>query len=377
MHKALLPAGLHDALAPEAAFEAEMTARMMGVFAAHGYECVRPPLVEFEESLLAGPGGAVAGRMFRLMDPDTQRMMGVRPDITPQIARIATTRLANQPRPLRLSYAGPVLTVKGSELRPEREVTQVGVELIGSDALTADAEVISVTAEVLAAIGIAEASFDLTMPQLVPMVCAGLGLDAELTTQVRAELDRKDAGALVALPGVGPEQSATLGEMLRAAGPAAKTLAALGELQLPPAAAELVRDLGVVVGHVHRLAPGVRVTVDPVECRGAAYQTGISFTIFAKGATGELGRGGRYPLDGETATGATLFVSTLLRSAPPPPVREAVFLPFETPANAGDRLRAEGWCTVRGLTADGDAKAAALAAGCSHLLKNGKAERLA
>ena len=322
-HKALLPSGLRDALAPEAAFEAELTARMLGVIASHGYDCVRPPLMEFEEGLLAGPGAAVAGRMFRLMDPETQRMMGLRPDITPQIARIAITRLSSQPRPLRLSYSGPVLTVKGTELRPEREVIQVGVELIGSAALTADAEVISVCAEALAKIGIAELSFDICVPQLVPLVCAALGLDEERTAQARSALDRKDAGALSELPGVTPEQSETLGELLRAAGPAAKTLAALGGLQLPPAAADLVRDLGVIVGHVHNLAPGIRVTVDPVEFRGAAYQTGISFTIFAKGAKEELGRGGRYPLDGETATGATLFVNTLLRAASPPPARDS------------------------------------------------------
>ena len=105
----------------------------MEVFAAHGYQRVKPPLLEFEDSLLAGSGAAVAEQTFRLMDPDSQRMMGLRADTTPQVARIATTRLASAPRPLRLSYAGQCLRVRGTQLAPDRQVAQAGIELIGCD----------------------------------------------------------------------------------------------------------------------------------------------------------------------------------------------------------------------------------------------------
>ena len=96
---ALLPAGLRDLLPPEAETEASAVEALMDVFAAHGYQRVKPPLLEFEDSLLAGSGAAVADQTFRLMDPDSQRMMGLRADTTPQVARIATTRLAGAPRP--------------------------------------------------------------------------------------------------------------------------------------------------------------------------------------------------------------------------------------------------------------------------------------
>ena len=122
--KALLPAGLRDILAPDAAFEAAVVERVMACFAAHGYERVKPPLIEFEDGLLAGPGAALASETFRLMDPVSQRMMGVRADMTLQVARIAASRLKNLPRPLRLSYAGQVLRVTGSQLRPERQFGQ-------------------------------------------------------------------------------------------------------------------------------------------------------------------------------------------------------------------------------------------------------------
>src|SRR5271170_1381892 len=133
LNPALLPAGLRDLLPPDAETEAASVEALMAAFAAHGYQRVKPPLLEFEDSLLAGTGAATAEQTFRLMDPDTRRMMGLRADITPQIARIATTRLIGAPRPLRLSYAGQCLRVHGSQLAPDRQVAQAGIELIGHD----------------------------------------------------------------------------------------------------------------------------------------------------------------------------------------------------------------------------------------------------
>src|SRR5690625_1513169 len=95
---ALLPAGLQDGLPPEAAREAEVIERLIAVLSGYGYDRVKPPLLEFEDSLLLGPGEQVANQTFRLMDPVSQRMMGLRADITPQVARIATTRLRSEER---------------------------------------------------------------------------------------------------------------------------------------------------------------------------------------------------------------------------------------------------------------------------------------
>jgi ATP phosphoribosyltransferase regulatory subunit len=131
---------LRDLLPPEAETEAAAIETLMEVFASHGYQRVKPPLLEFEDSLLAGSGAAVAEQTFRLMDPDSQRMMGVRADTTPQVARIATTRLASAPRPLRLSYAGQCLRVRGNQLVPARQVAQAGIELIGNDSAAAGAD---------------------------------------------------------------------------------------------------------------------------------------------------------------------------------------------------------------------------------------------
>ena len=120
--RALLPAGFADLLPPEAGFEAGVIERLMARFAAHGYARVQPPLVEFEDSLLAGAGTTMAPHSFRLMDPLSQRMLALRADMTLQVARIAAVRLASAPRPLRLSYAGQVVRVRGDALRNARRI---------------------------------------------------------------------------------------------------------------------------------------------------------------------------------------------------------------------------------------------------------------
>lgn len=380
--KALLPPGMNDILPPDAAFETRTVERLLAVFRASGYEQVKAPLVEFEESLLGGAGAAMTAQTFRLMDPVSQAMLGLRADMTLQVARIATTRLANEPRPLRLSYAGQVLQVSGSQMRPERQVGQAGVELIGSESPRADAEVIALAHEALSAIGIEALSVDLNLPTLVSEVFAGLALDPAEQARARAALDRKDAGELQALGG---ESAALFGSLLKAAGPADKALKALGEVDLPPDARLACEGLAKVVDLVIQAAPGIGLTVDPVENRGFEYHTGVTFVLFAKGVRGELGRGGRYlagggvngttassagaaTADAEPATGFTLFMDTVLGALTADPEPDRVYLPLGTPEARRRALQEAGWITLAGLERAGDAEAEARRLGCSHVL---------
>src|SRR5260221_613638 len=210
-HPALLPGGFYDLLPPEAETEAEVGARLMGVLAAHGYERVKPPLVEFEETLFAGAGAAMASDTFRTMDPISHRMIGVRADMTPQVARIAATRLAHRPRPLRLSYAGQVLRVKGLEMRPERQIGQAGAELIGAEGVAADVEAIAVAGEALTAVGVPHLSVDITLPTLVPAIVEAYGIEGERAAALRSALDHKDTAAVV---GLSVEAGASLAQLI-------------------------------------------------------------------------------------------------------------------------------------------------------------------
>jgi ATP phosphoribosyltransferase regulatory subunit len=295
--------------------------------------------------------------------------------MTPQIARIAATRLGGEPRPLRLSYAGQVLRVRGSEIRPERQVGQVGAELIGAAGPVADVEVIAVASAALAALGVPHLTVDLTLPTLVPAIAEAYDMGGERAAALRAALDHKDTAAVKALAG---KAGQLLERLLLAAGPAAATLAALDRLDLPGRAHGERAQLGAVLDGLATATPGLKVTVDPVENRGFEYHTGISFTFFAGGSAahgpfGELGRGGRYdagdPAAPDPATGFTLYTDTILRALPEALAPSRVLLPFGTDRARAGTLRAAGWVTVAALAPAGDWRAEARRLGCSHVLE--------
>jgi ATP phosphoribosyltransferase regulatory subunit len=371
---ALLPAGLRDLLPPDAETEASAVEALMTVFAAHGYQRVKPPLLEFEDSLLAGSGVAVSDQTFRLMDPDSHRMMGLRADTTPQVARIATTRLAGAPRPLRLSYAGQCLRVRGTQLAPDRQVAQAGVELIGHDSPEADAETIVVAAEALAAVGLTRVSFDLTLPMLVPSLLDDAGITGPDRVVLARALDRKDAAAVSRHAGA---LAPVLTDLLLAAGAADGALAALAAARLPNMAGALAERVAATVAAIRSAAPSLRLTVDPVEFRGFRYETGVSVTVYAPGRHEELGRGGRYICgENEPATGLTLFPDAILRVAPPRQARPRVFVPLGADPTIVAGLRANGFATVAALASVSDTTAEANRLGCSHILRDGQAALL-
>jgi ATP phosphoribosyltransferase regulatory subunit len=363
--RALLPAGFADLLPPEAGFEAATVERLMSAFAAQGYVRVKPPLLEFEESLLGGSGAAMARHSFRLMDPVSQRMLALRPDMTLQVARIAAVRLGGEPRPLRLCYAGQVVRVTGDALRSARQFGQIGCELIGSASVAADVEAVQLAASSLADIGARGLSVDLSSPTLVGAIIEGTGLAGDQAALLRNALDRKDAAAVATHGG---EAAAMLG--LRTAG-------------LPPRATEDARRLEEVVATLGARRPDLAVTVDLVENRGFEYHTGLCFTLFARGVRGELGRGGRYLAGGdfaagggEAATGFTLYTDTILRALPAPAPARSVFVPMDAPASTGEALRAGGWATLAALEAHDDTIAEARRLGCSHAWIAGKIHTL-
>ncbi|MEO1191776.1 MAG: ATP phosphoribosyltransferase regulatory subunit [Pseudomonadota bacterium] len=375
---ALLPAGLADLLAPEARAEALTIDKLISRCEAFGYERVKPPLLEFEEGLLTGPGKALAGGTFRLMDPVSQRMLALRADMTPQVVRIAACRLTAVPRPLRLCYAGQVLRQRGGQLRPERQFGQIGAELIGDDSVASDSEVALLAADALMSLGIQDLSLDLCLPSLVGHMTSALGLPERQAELLAQALDRKDAATVAALGG---DQAQPFLDLLASVGPLETSLPRLAALSLPPVAAEQVERLIAVAESLTAAAPNLTLTVDPVEHRGHRYQIGLSFTLFGKGVRGELGRGGRYLADCltggvEPATGFTLFSDSLMRAVTPPPPRLRVYLPAGSDRGAVEALRQEGWATVSALQTDAAPEAEARRLRCSHIFRDGAAQPL-
>lgn len=363
----LLPEGLEDRLPQSAAAAARIERAVLGVLDAHGYDRVRPPLIEFMQSMARRMDGVKTRHLFRFVDPRSLRTLALRSDMTPQIGRIAATGLAGKPRPLRLCYAGQVVRIAGDQLDPRRENLQLGAELIGRDTAAAAAEIVELAISSLEAAGATGISVDFTLPDLVDTLAAEeFPLTPDQVLAVRRELDAKDAAGLREAGG-----EAYL-PLLYASGPFPDALAKLAGIDTVGALATRIEALRLIAARVEGRA---RLTLDPAERHGFEYQTWFGFTLYAEGVRGTLGRGGTYLIGGssEPATGFSLYPEELVEAVKADePAREAVFLPLgHDPADAA-RLRAEGWRTVAALDESDDARAL----GCSHRLEQGAPRKL-
>ncbi len=367
----LLPEGLEDRLPAAAAAAARVTRALLDAMDSHGYDRVQPPTIEFEKSLASRMAGISPRRMFRFVDPASLRTLALRSDMTPQLGRIASTSLAGAPRPLRLCYAGQVVTIKGDGLDPTRERLQIGAELIGTDSVAAAGEAVAVALEALRAAGATGLSVDFTLPDLVDLLAAGpLPLHGDRIAAVRRELDAKDAGGLV---GAGGEAYLPL---LEAIGPFDAAIERLAVFDSAGVLAERIAGLRAIAA---RAAPLARVTLDPSERHGFEYQSWFGFTIYAEGVSGALGRGGSYAIRAhesgmeEPAIGFSLYPDDLIDLIAQNEVaRDTLFLPLGHDAHRAGQLRMIGWRTVAALCEACEP----LALGCTHVLKDGEAVRL-
>ena len=365
---ALLPEGFRDKLPPHADVATQIEATIMGVAHAHGYERVTPPMAEYAEGLATRLKAGGLRDAVRFVDPVSQATLAIRPDLTAQVARIAATRMAHHPRPVRLSYAGTTLKLRAPQLSPAREQHQIGCELIGLDSVAAAIEIVSVAVEALEAAGATQLSVDFTLPDLVDTLAAGpLPVGTDQIAALRERLDAKDAGGVAVLaPAYLP--------LIDAAGPFETALERMRAFDTSSLLASRLDGLEAIAT---ALAGRAALTLDPTERHGFEYQSWLGFSLFARGASGEVGRGGTYTIlhevgAEEAATGFSLFPDRL-PSPTVPTARRRLFLPFGTPISVGASLRAQGWVTVAALER-GDSPEAQL---CTHRWADGVAQPVA
>jgi ATP phosphoribosyltransferase regulatory subunit len=308
----LLPESIDDVLPAEAAALEALRRTLLDHFATHGYRLVRPPLVEHLDSLLTGSGRDLDLETFKVVDPLSGRLLGVRADITPQVARI-DAHLLNEPGATRLCYAGSVLRAVAEGPGATREVVQVGAELFGVPGIDGDREVIALLVSSLTTAGLNGLHLDLAHIGVYRALAsaagiAGNGDEGALFDALRTK-DRPAVRALTkTLPNAWrnafdalPELYGPAGEVLRAA------RAALPDI---PSIANALDALGALA---QSAAPLVRALhVDLADLRGYHYHNGAIFSVYTAGEPNAVGRGGRYDGIGKAfgrarpATGFTL-----------------------------------------------------------------------
>jgi ATP phosphoribosyltransferase regulatory subunit len=350
MQKWLLPEYIEDLLPDEAARVERLRRRILDLFFVHGYELVVPPMLEYVESLLTGTGHDLDLRTFKLVDQLSGRLLGLRADITPQVARI-DAHLLNRSGITRLCYAGTVLHTQPSGLLRTREPMQIGAELYGHAGLESDIEIQRLMLRALRATGVDGVHLDIghvsVFRALVTRAGASPQQEVELFQVLQAKdvpalrelsagLDAPTRQALMLLPELygGPEVLALARERLPAYPELRSCLEALDRIG---------RDLN---GDVKELC------FDLAELRGYHYHSGVVFAAYAGNRPEAIARGGRYDEVGRAfgrarpATGFTMDLRELAQMAGGESAPQRVLAPY-APGDAG--LQAQ----IEGLRADG------------------------
>lgn len=315
-----LPEGMEEWLPPASWKLEELRRDLLDLYRDRGYGLILPPLLEHLETLMAGAGSDLEQQTFKLVDPASGRLLGLRADMTPQAAHIAARRYADQ-KVVRLCYLGTVLRARPDSIGGARSPRQVGCEIFGDADVTADLEILDLMLETLARAEVRDAHLDLGHVGIYRAIASGLSLSRTDEDSLFEILQRKSAPDL--------QQFATSRKL---AAKAVKSLTTLMDLngdvtvlkraraELKSAGAAVQRCLDVLErasGELGRKRPHLPIHVDLAELRGYRYQTGMVFAAFAPGHGRELARGGRYEAgsNGGTrpATGFSADLNELLR----------------------------------------------------------------
>ena len=380
----LLPEGVDEILPPQAAELEQLCREVIDLYATWGYELVIPPLIEYLDSLLTGTGSDLDIQTFKITDQLTGRLMGLRADTTPQVARIDAHKLQRDV-PTRLCYLGTVVHTRPESTGDSRCPLQVGAELYGHSGVESDAEVLCLMLETLKLVGQQNPYVDLGHMRIVRALVEVAGLDNDQTDQLFDVLQRKAAvelDALLAEWSLPKKVAGAIRALIDLNGEASilkdarKTLAAGGDAVV--AAIDELQQLVDIVGSRY---PGVNFYIDPAELRGYHYHTGVMFAAYVKGQGAGVAFGGRYDDIGKSfgrarpATGFSVDLKRLLtlhenaRSSAP-----AILAPWSSDPALIDlvaELRAKGERVVTDLPG-AESKASAL--GCDRQIVEQKGQ---
>ena len=347
----VLPDHIADVLPSEARHIEEIRRNLLDMARCYGYELVMPPMLEHLESLLTGTGESLDLQTFKLVDQISGRMLGLRADSTPQVARI-DAHLLNRQGVARLCYCGPVLHTRPAAPHATREPLQLGAEIYGHQGLEADLEILTLALDCLRAAKVQNFMVDLADVRIVNSLLSLAHLSAVETTEIQAALAVKDAAAIASIARRSDSVVRVgLQNLTRCFGDVQMLKDARSMLPDLPVISQALDELQWLAGHLE----GTEVSFDLADLRGYAYYSGARFAVYAKGASNALLRGGRYDAVGSVfgrerpAVGFSLDVKSLVGVVSGPPLRAAIRAPWgedKVLRSAIARLRAAGETVV-------------------------------
>jgi len=370
----LLPEGLRDIVPPESEMRDKIKEELYSCFFYNGYDNVSPPLVEYEETLISGMGKTSTDSVFKFSDPENRKTLVLRSDITTQIGRISSTRLKSLARPLRLMYIGDIVRTKGSVVRPERQFTQIGLELIGSDNLFLDIEPLVVAIEALKSIGIEQINLDLSLPNLIELLFAEQGFSNKPSNELLSAFEQRDKELVSELAG---DIKEILLSFIRFSGPLGVARNVMDSLLVSKKIFKLLENLFLFADKINNIHPSIETTIDFCEKDKSNYHNDVNFRLFCSKTSLEIGRGGKYLIyhdkkKMEQASGITLFLESIVDISKEFEKHPCILMPFGTDRTRIRKYISEGY-RVR---ISGDSKhydqEYARRLGCTHIIGDGK-----
>lgn len=293
----LLPEGVQEVLPPESwRLEAARRA-LLDLYWRWGYDLIRPPLIEYLDSLLTGAGHDLDLQTFKLVDQLSGRTMGVRSDMTTQTGRIDALRLTTRD-PARYCYIGSILRTRPEQSGGSRAPLQIGAEMFGAADPASDLEIISLMLETLALMGVDRVTLDLGHVAIYRSLVEHAGIDADLELILFDIVQRKslpDLAALHAQQKIDTQARHWFADLIQLNGPTCILDEAKQRLDgIDPAIDTAITDLRDILDRLQRLYPQTEIVLDLAELRGYRYKSGLLYAAFAPGVGRELARGGRY-----------------------------------------------------------------------------------
>ncbi len=365
-----MPRGFKDSLNFDTFVEHEYKNLIINYFRANGFSLIKAPLIEYSNNL--------DKNTLVIKTNKKNEKLSIRNDITPQIIRIASSRLVNKQRPLKLCYYGEVVRKKGTMLRPERQFQQVGAEIIGSESNKSDVEIINLAYNTLKNIGVKNIIIEISDPFFLDQFFKLIG-DNKLKTELKKFISLKDLNSCTNLL-KNNKKIDILKKIYACTGPIKKNKSELLKLKNIDSFKNKIDNL-LNIANLIKVSKNDSINLDLFETqKNKKYYKGIKFTFFAKGVRGEIAGGGRYNLkyesNSETAIGYTCYMDTIIRASSFENKNKKIIIPFNTNEKKQYSLINKGFSIFKTFDENIDLKIQAKKFGIKYFLRNNTVKKI-
>ena len=369
-NKFLIPPGFKDSLSFETIIEHKYMNSIINSFRENGFTLIKAPLIEFSQNL--------DSNTIKIKTNKKKEKLSIRNDITPQIIRIASSRLANKERPLKLCYYGEVVRKSGSILRPERQFQQVGAEIIGAESYKADVEIINLAYETLKIIGVKDIVIEISAPFFLDKLLK-LIKDAKTRVKLKKLIELKDLNSCLQM--LNDKKLKDSFKLLYSiSGPLQKSKKQISKLNnIHGFDTNTDRLINIIKSINIEKKDSINIDLFEIQ-KSKKYYQGIKFTFFAKGVRGEIAGGGRYNLKyqnhSETAIGYTCYMDTILRASSFENKNKTILIPFKTDNKTKKTLIDKGFSLFKTFEESMDIKIQCKQFGFKYFLLNKKIKKV-